>query len=79
LKDASIVRESRIMNKAYVGPGRGRGAVVPNRRVNCVSFQIPKERFAKEVAANLDVPWVVDVAGVDRIVDEIVSTVLAAI
>jgi hypothetical protein len=78
LKEASIVRESRIMKRTYVGPGSGRGAVVPKRRVNFVSFQIPKERFAREVAANLEVPCVVDVIGVDRIVEETVSTVLAA-
>jgi hypothetical protein len=77
LNDAKIVRQSRNVNSRYVGAGRGRGAVGEKRRVKCVSFQRQRERFAKEVAANFGVPWVVEMAGEGRRVDEMVSMVFA--
>jgi hypothetical protein len=60
LKDAKIVRESRRVKRRYVGAVTGLGVTVEKSRVKCVSFHRHSERFAIEVAANLGVPWVVE-------------------
>ena len=77
LNDAKIVRQSRSVNSAYDAGGSGRGVVVPNRRVKCVSFHRQRDKFAADVAVNFAVPWVVLVSGVLRMVEDAVSMVLA--
>jgi hypothetical protein len=56
LKEANMVSESRSAKRAMVGGGMGRGAVVENNFVKCVSFHIPTVRFAAEVPTNFAVP-----------------------
>lgn len=56
LKDAKMVRESRNVKSMYVGEGSGRAATGLKRRVKWVSFHRQRDRFVREVAANLDVP-----------------------
>lgn len=77
LNDANIVRESRNVKSIYVGEGSGRATTGLKRRVKWVSFQRQRDRFVKEVAANLDVPWVVALAGEGLIVEEAVSIAFA--
>lgn len=77
LNDAKIVRESRSVNNIYVGEGSGRAATGLKRRVKWVSFQRQRDRFVREVAANLDVPWVVALAGEGLIVEDAVSIAFA--
>jgi hypothetical protein len=77
LKEAKIVRESRTVKRRYVAAGMGRAATGEKSFVKCVSFHRQRERFAIDVAANLGVPWVVDVYGVFLMVDDAVSMLLA--
>lgn len=77
LNDANMVRESRNVKSIYVGEGRGRAATGLKRRVKWVSFQRHRERFVREVAANLDVPWVVELAGEGLMVEDEVSIAFA--
>jgi hypothetical protein len=62
LKLAAIVMESRSAKRRKVVLGTGRGATGEKSLVKCASFQRHNERFAVDVAANLAVPCVVDVA-----------------
>jgi hypothetical protein len=77
LNDAKMVRESRSVKSKYVGEGRGRAATGLKRRVKWVSFQRQRERFAREVAANFGVPWVVALAGEGLTVEDVVSITFA--
>lgn len=77
LKEANIVRESRSVKSRYVGVGMGRAATGLKRRVKWVSFQRQRERFVMDVAANLDVPWVVALAGEGSTVENAVSIAFA--
>jgi hypothetical protein len=77
LKDAKIVRQSRSVNSRYVGVGIGRAATGLKRRVKWVSFQRQRVRLVREVAANLDVPWVVALAGDGLTVEDAVSIAFA--
>jgi hypothetical protein len=64
LKLAHIVMQSRRANRRNVGLGTGRGVTGEKSLVKCASFHRHRDRFAKEVAANLAVPCVVEGAGV---------------
>lgn len=77
LNDAKMVRESRKVKSIYVGAGSGRAATGLKRRVKWVSFQRQNERFVREVAANLEVPWVVALAGEGLMVEDAVSIAFA--
>ena len=56
LKLAAIVRESLSAKRMNVGVGTGRGATGEKSLEKCASFQRQRERFVKDVAANLAVP-----------------------
>jgi hypothetical protein len=77
LNDAKMVKLSRRMNRANVGPGTGRGVVVLKSFVKCASFHNDSDTFAAEAAANFEVPWVMVEAGLLLIVDRTVSMVFA--
>jgi hypothetical protein len=77
LKLAAMVRESRSAKRRKVGVGTGRGGTGEKSLVKCASFHRQRERFVKEVAANLAVPWVVLWAGLLVTVEEAVSMALA--
>jgi hypothetical protein len=72
-----MVKLSLRMNRAKVGAGTARGAVVLKSCVNCASFHSDSDTFAAEVAANLEVPWVTEEAGLLLIVERRVSMVFA--
>jgi hypothetical protein len=78
LNDANIVRQSRIANRAYEGPGTARGGPPgPNSRAKAWSLNRHKPIFAVDEATNFVVPAVTSVAGSLRTVDVIVSSVFA--
>jgi hypothetical protein len=80
LKEANMVRESRMANKAYdslgiVAPGDEEGA--PNIFANCESLYTQILMLTEEVAMNFVLPEVTADAFLDETVDDIVSTVFA--
>ena len=79
LKEAKIVRQSRMVKRAYVAAGTGRGAAVraPNICVNLLSLKRQSVRFEAEVAANLAGPAVTLSEDWLRMVDDAESTVFA--
>ena len=80
LKEAKMVRQSRMVKRAKVGRGTGRlgpAEAAAKSCVNWLSLYRHRARFEAEVAANLVVPAVVLVKGVCVRADETVSIVLA--
>lgn len=78
LNDANIVRQSRIVNRAYEGRGTGRGGPPePNMRTNAWSLIRQRPTLAPDEAANFVVPLVIDDAGRFLTVALKVSTVFA--
>ena len=61
LKEAKMVRQSRMVKRAKVGRGTGREApeVLPNIWVKRLSLYRQRARLEVEVARNLEVPAVV--------------------
>jgi len=78
LKEAKIVMQSRMANKASEGSGTGRGGPPgPYRRTNARSLMRQRLMFEVEETANLVGPEVTRVAGLSWTVEVTVSRIFA--